>query len=74
MNWHKFATVALGIGSFVAAKFIPAAAVITLGPVGIPVAGLVTAGLAIAAAVGVVPAQVSPTVANLIAGISVKKN
>lgn len=73
MNWHKFATVALGVAAFCATKFIPAAAVITLGPVGIPVAATVTVALTGLAAVGIVPDKVSPTVAALIGSISVKK-
>jgi len=73
MNWHKFASVALGIGSFAAAHFIPATAVIALGPVGVPVGAAIAAACAIAAAVGVVPEQVSPTVANFISKLSVKK-
>lgn len=70
MNWHKIATIALGIGSFCATKFIPAAAVLTLGPVAIPVAATVTAALAGFAAVGILPEKVSPTVAGIINSIS----
>ena len=74
MNWHKFASIALGIGAFCATKFIPAACVLTLGPVGIPVAAAVSVALTGLAAVGIVPSQVSPTIATFIGSIGVKKN
>ena len=73
MNWHKFASIALGIGSFAAAHFIPASLLIPLGPVAVPVGAAVAGVLAIAAAVGIEPTQVSPTVANLIGSITVGK-
>lgn len=72
MNWHKIAAVALGIGSFCATKFIPAALVLTLGPFSIPVAATVSVVIAGAAALGVVPEKVSPTVANIINNLSIK--
>jgi len=72
MNWHKIGAVALGIASFCATKFIPAALVVTLGPVSIPVAASVSVAIAGLAAVGLVPEKVSPTVATILSSISLK--
>lgn len=53
--FHKIATIVVTVGAVAAHILIPATAVFTLGPLGIPVASLVTGGLALAAAQGITP-------------------
>lgn len=60
-NWHTIASIALAAGSWAASTLIPATAAIALGPLSIPVAGVVTGVLAIAAAQGVVPQRTLTT-------------
>jgi hypothetical protein len=69
-TWQRVATWAVTAGSFVASTFIPAAAVITAGPVVVPVAGLVTGTIAALAAAGIVP---SPTLGAFLGAFLKKK-
>lgn len=69
-NRHRLATWGLTAGTFVAAKLIPATAVIVLGPLSIPVAGLVGAAATGLAAVGV---EQSPKLRALLEAVTVKK-
>lgn len=68
--WHQLASVAVTVGAFVAAKLIPATAIITLGPLGIPVAALVDAALTGVAAVGI---QRSPMIKDALERLVLKK-
>lgn len=75
IGWFKkhgarLATVAVTVASVVATKVIPATAVIALGPVSVPVAGLVGGALALAAAVGI---EKSPTLTKVFEAITVKR-
>jgi hypothetical protein len=74
MNWHKFGAIALGIASFCATKFIPAALVVTLGPVSIPVAATIGVAIVGLSAVGLAPEKVSPTLATILSGIKIGAN
>ena len=71
MNWHKFASIALGVGSFAAAHFVPATLLIP--GIGLPLGAVIAGIVAITAAVGIEPAQVSPGVADVLSKISIGK-
>lgn len=64
--WHKFASLALTVGAFVAAKAIPAGVVLTLGPMGIPVAALVSAACTAVAAIVVNPDKASDILSTVV--------
>ncbi len=70
ITWQRVATWAVTAGSFVASTFIPATAVIVAGPLTIPIAGLVTGAIAMAAAAGIVP---SPTLGAFIGAVFKKR-
>lgn len=66
--FHRIATVVVTAGAWAASTLIPATAVIAIGPLSIPVAGLVTGVVALAGAAGI--AQ-SPTVSKVLGLIPV---
>jgi hypothetical protein len=68
--FHRIATVVVTAGAWAASTLIPATAVIALGPLSIPVAGLVAGAIAAAGAVGI--AQ-NPTIAKVLAYIPAPK-
>lgn len=55
LNWHSVGTVLATVGSWASATLIPATLAIPLGPLSIPVAGLVSGALALGAAQGILP-------------------
>ena len=66
MNWHKFLTAVVSIGSFVALKFIPVGAVLIVGPLTLPASALIAGSLALFAAVGITPEKVAPKIAAIL--------
>lgn len=71
INWHKVGSVVLGASGY-AATYIPATVVIP--GIGIPLSAVLAGACALAAAIGIVPEQVSPTVAEFIKNLAVKKD
>lgn len=70
MNWHKVASIVLGAAGY-AATYIPATVLIP--GIGIPVSAAIAGACVVAAAIGIVPEQVNPTVASFIKNLAVKK-
>lgn len=68
--FHRLATVVVTAGAWAATTLIPATAAIALGPLSIPVAGLVAGAVALAGAAGI--AQ-SPAIAKVLSNVPVQK-
>jgi hypothetical protein len=70
LNWHSIGTVVVTVGAWAASTLIPATAAIALGPISIPVAGLVASAIAIAAAQGIIP---HPAIQKALESVTPKK-